>query len=175
MPAMRSRFIARLTDIAFQASPPRGVGMLWLVSNFAIWLAPHRPEDRLPPTKTYGSAGRRASRKSCDPNHNERVGVSCYNGNWNNGRYFFSLQPRQQRASDDGTTRQRSVSSRFSIMTVKRCKLAPRLYRPCSGSDRAADREPRRNLPAAHHSGRALDQRHGLSAWLRSASIAAAR
>jgi hypothetical protein len=57
---MRSRFIARLTDIAFQASPPRGVGMLRLVSNFAIWLAPHRLEDRLPPTKTYGSAGRRA-------------------------------------------------------------------------------------------------------------------
>ena len=173
MPAMRSRFIARMTDIAFQASPPRGVGMLRLVSNFAIWLSPHRLEDRLPPTKTYGSAGRCASRKSGDPNHNERVGVSCYNGNWNNGRYFFSRQPRQQR--DDGTTRQRSVSSRFSIMTVKRCKLAPRLYRPCSGSDRAADREPRRNLPAAHHSGRALDQRHGLSAWLRSASIAAAR
>ena len=64
-------------------------------------------------------------------------------------------------------------------MTVKRCKLAPRLYRPCSGSDRAADREPRRNLPAAHHSGRTLDQRHGLSAWLRSfdrrGSIAAAQ
>jgi hypothetical protein len=50
LPAMRSRFIARMTDIAFQASPPRGVGMLRLVSplsNFAIWLAPHRLDDRL--------------------------------------------------------------------------------------------------------------------------------
>src|SRR5258708_31601200 len=35
-PAMRSRFIARMTDIAFQASPPRGVGMLRLVSPSAI-------------------------------------------------------------------------------------------------------------------------------------------
>ena len=33
---MRSRFIARMTDIAFQASPPRGVGMLRLVSPSAI-------------------------------------------------------------------------------------------------------------------------------------------
>ena len=33
---MRSRFIARLTDIAFQASPPRGIGMLRLVSPSAI-------------------------------------------------------------------------------------------------------------------------------------------
>src|SRR5260370_39436718 len=36
LPAMRSRFIARMTDIAFQASPPRGVGMLRLVSPSAI-------------------------------------------------------------------------------------------------------------------------------------------
>src|SRR5260370_40140066 len=36
LPAMRSRFIARMTDIAFQASPPRGVGMLRLGSPSAI-------------------------------------------------------------------------------------------------------------------------------------------
>ena len=47
---MRSRFIARMTDIAFQASPPRGVGMLRLVSPSAIsryGFAPHRLDDRL--------------------------------------------------------------------------------------------------------------------------------
>ena len=125
---MRSRFIARLTDIAFQASPPRGIGMLRLVSPSAIsryGLPRIASRTGFPRQKRMGVQAA-ASRKSRDPNHNERVGVSYYNGNWNNGRYFFSLQPRQQRASDDGTTRQRSVSSRFSIMTVKRCKLAPR-------------------------------------------------
>lgn len=47
---MRSRFIARMTDIAFQASPPRGVRNVAAgqpLSNFAIWLAPHRLDDRL--------------------------------------------------------------------------------------------------------------------------------
>ena len=175
---MRSRFLARLTDIAFQASPPRGVGMLRLVSPSAIsryGLPRIASRTGFPRQKRMGvqAAARLESHViQITMNASEspaimEIGIT--------GGIFFSLQPRQQRASDDGTTRQRSVSSRFAIMTVKRCKLAPRLYRPCSGSDRAADREPRRNLPAAHHSGRALDQRHGLSAWLRSASIAAAR
>src|SRR5260370_42180527 len=50
LPAMRSRFIARMTDIAFQASPPRGVGMLRLVSPSATsryGFPPLRPRTSL--------------------------------------------------------------------------------------------------------------------------------
>ena len=126
---MRSRFLARLTDIAFQASPPRGVGMLRLVSPSAIsryGLPRIASRTGFPRQKRMGvqAAARLESHviqitmnASESPTKME-IGIT--------GGIFFSLQPRQQRASDDGTTRQRSVSSRFSIMTVKRCKLAPR-------------------------------------------------
>jgi hypothetical protein len=50
LPAMPNRFIARMTVIAFNTSPPRGVGTLrfgQFLSDFAVWHFPHRLKDTL--------------------------------------------------------------------------------------------------------------------------------